>query len=309
MADGWPTMPRPFRATHAAGSRPAEWPGGLPEHVTTPLLDRITEQSLDEDYRQVAQRRGGAAAPPSPRAARLVAAAMVAVFGVLITTAAVQTSANEDVVDASRTTLIGRINDERAQAEAQQERIGSLQADPIARADELAARTAAQQAALAAQRRLEVLTGYVGVRGPGLSVSVNDNPSGDVSQLVRDEDLALLVDGLWAAGAEAIAINDRRLTSLTGIHNRGVAIEVGGVAVNPPYVVRAVGDVDTLAANLLDTTHGQQFFQLADGLGFLYSLDNVDDLQLPAARGPVLRYVGRGVAGKPGKDELEEANP
>jgi uncharacterized protein YlxW (UPF0749 family) len=287
------------------GARPGEWPHGVPEHVTRPLLDRIIEQSLDEDYRQVALRKAGGPDPPPPGRPRVVAALMVAAFGVLVTTAAVQTSANADVVDASRTTLIGRITDEREQAERQQKRIASLQDDTIALEDELDDLTADLQSATAEQRRLEVRTGYVAVTGGGLRVTVNDNPDGDVSQLVRDEDLALLVDGLWGAGAEAIAINDRRLTPLTGIHNRGIAIEVGDRPVNPPYIVAAIGDVDTLAADLLDTTHGEQFFELATGLGFPHSLQNVDEMTLPGARGPVLRYVGRGTAGKPGMDDKE----
>ena len=37
-------------------------------------------------------------------------------------------------------------------------------------------------------------------------------PTATRRQAVRDEDLALLVDGLWSAGAEAIAINGQRLT-------------------------------------------------------------------------------------------------
>jgi hypothetical protein len=79
-----------------------DWRRPLPPHVTTPLLTRIIEQSMDEDYQQVALRRNGDGRPTPPGRPRLVAAAVVVVFGVLVTTAAVQTSRNADVDDASR---------------------------------------------------------------------------------------------------------------------------------------------------------------------------------------------------------------
>ena len=55
--------------------------------------------------------------------------------------------------------------------------------------------------------------------------------------VVRDADLAILVDGLWNAGAEAIAINGQRLTALTPIRNAGPAIQVNSTPLVPPYVV------------------------------------------------------------------------
>ena len=41
----------------------------LPSYVTTPLLTRITEQSMDEDYQQVALRKSDGE-PREPEAAR-----------------------------------------------------------------------------------------------------------------------------------------------------------------------------------------------------------------------------------------------
>lgn len=286
------------------GTRP------LPAHVTTPLLTRITEQSMDEDYRLVAQRKQRAGSGPAvPDPPRLIAALVVAGFGILVTTAAIQTSANADITDASRETLISRINDERAQVEEQQQVIAELQDETLDLQDALDTLTEEQAAATTRLRRLEVATGYVAVRGEGVRVTVDDpaDPT-DTTELVRDEDLAWLVNGLWEAGAEAIAINDQRLNALGSIRNVGIAVRVNSMPVNPPYVVRAIGDADTLQADLLDTTHGQQFFSLADQLGFRDDMQNDDGLQLPAARGPRLLHAVRGTSGKPGMKN-EEANP
>src|SRR5262245_55582807 len=92
----------------------------LPDQVTMPLLDRIVRESLDEDYQVVAARksraaRGGPSAHPPPTGRpRRVAAVMMAVFGVLVAIAAVQTSRNAPEESANRASLVEQIQARRA---------------------------------------------------------------------------------------------------------------------------------------------------------------------------------------------------
>ncbi len=283
--------------------------GPLPEHVTTPLLTLITEHSLDDDYRVVAQRRGTPEADAPKGRPAWVASAVVAVFGILVTTAAVQTSRNADTADAGRATLIARVQVERAALERQQADIVDLQLANIGLEESRSQVVADQRETNARLRRLQVATGYVPVTGPGVRIVLDDAPGGDVTQVVRDEDLALLVDGLWSAGAEAISINDQRLTALSAIRNVGPAVHVNSRPVNPPYTVQAIGDTLTLQADLLDTTHGQQFFDLADDLGFEYTMENEPTLTLPSAPGPRLRNVEAGTGDAQDRQQGEEAVP
>jgi uncharacterized protein YlxW (UPF0749 family) len=281
--------------------------GPLPEHVTTPLLTRITEHSLDDDYREVAQRRGASGSDPPQGRPAWVATVVVAVFGVLVTTAAVQTSRNADTADAGRATLIAKVQVERAALARQQAEIVELQRANIDLEESRSELVADQREASARLRRLQVATGYTPVTGPGVRIVLDDAPGGDVTQMVRDEDLALLVDGLWGAGAEAISINDQRLTALSAIRNVGPAVHVNSKPVNPPYTVQAIGDTLTLQADLLDTTHGQQFFDLADDLGFEYTMENEATLTLPSALGPRLRNVEAGTGDGQARQQEEEA--
>jgi uncharacterized protein YlxW (UPF0749 family) len=282
--------------------------GPLPDHVTTPLLTLITEHSLDDDYREVAERHGAAPGPVPRGKPAWVAATVVGVFGILVATAAVQTSRNADTTDAGRASLIARVQDERAALEQQQATIADLQRTNIGLEDRQADLVADQRDTSARLRRLQVATGYAAVTGPGVRIVVDDAPNGDATQIVRDEDLALLVDGLWGAGAEAISINDQRLTALSAIRNVGPAVHVNSKPVNPPYTVQAIGDTLTLQANLLDTSHGQQFFDLADELGFVYTMQNENPLNLPAAPGPRLRHVEAGTGDDQG-GQGEETGP
>lgn len=276
----------------------------LPEHVTTPLLTLITQQALEGDYRAVAERRQRGGVPSEPPRARLVAASAIAVFGVLISVAAVQNSRNEEVDSAGRATLISRIGEERSDLEDLQAAIADLSRDNRRLTDQLAGLVADRQQDVAQLRRLQLASGYFPATGEGVRIVVAGNPEGDENQQVRDSDLAILVDGLWEAGAEAIAINDQRLNPLGAIRNVGTAIHVNTVPLSPPYVVRAIGDTSTLQANLLNTTHGAEFFSLADQLGFALTVDDVDELDLPAARQRRLSHV------RPETDKgVEEGGP
>ena len=53
----------------------------------------------------------------------------------------------------------------------------------------------------------------------------------------------------------------------------------------------AIGDPRTLQARLLQTSEGQEWFALVNGLDFLYTAENVDDIRLPAAPERPLRDV------------------
>ena len=282
----------------------------LPDHVTTPLLTLILTRSMDEDYAHVAQKRADAGKPstgsPQPHWISLVA---VGVLGLMIAVVAVQTDRRAEVDELGRAALIDQI-------EARRQRVGDLRADvgeltdsirtSVARGNEIDGQLQTLEANVS---RLEVRTGFSAVHGEGVRITVDNEPGVDVNSEIRDEDLAYLVDGLWAAGAEAIAVNDQRINLLGGIRNTSRAIHVNGRPVNAPYVVSVIGDNDTLQARLLQSSQGQAWFALVSTFGFRYTPENVDDIRLPAAPGPVLRDVIEIDAGPNGLPEGEESAP
>lgn len=259
----------------------------LPAHVTMPLLDVVTRSSLDLDYQHVAEARRAAGESGEPEPAhRWRAAVVVGVFGLLLVVAAVQTRASADADALARDELVQQIDTKRDGLRDANRQIGDLH-------DEIAALTT-QQSALAKRERtlaasndtVGALAGYTPVRGPGVRAVLGDAPGG--SEDVRDEDLATLVDGLWAAGAEAIAINGIRLTATTGIRTAGSAILVHDRALRPPYTVLAIGDVNTLQSRFVESGSGVAFLGIRSRYGFVFSMDNDSRLQLPAAARPDL---------------------
>lgn len=285
-------------------------PPVLPERVHLPLLTLITQQSLDEDYLVAAERRA-AGAPRLPRGRpQRVATLVVAAFGILVSTAFVQTSRNADVQDAGRATLINSLETERDRLARQQTQVAELRERNLELEDELGRLADSEQEVLVTNRRLEVRTGFLRVSGEGVRVTVVDRPDADAVQLVQDSDLRALVNGLWEAGAEAIAVNGQRLTSRSAIRWSGLAIEVNYKGTASPYVVEAVGDTRTLSARLFDTTSGLRFAGTAERYGFTYDVQNVDQLSLPS--GPqqflVLRSASTVMTG-PGVEDQPPPKP
>ncbi|WP_340540612.1 DUF881 domain-containing protein [Nocardioides sp. GXZ039] len=283
------------------------------ERVRLPLLTLITQQSLDEDYQHAAERKAaGGPRPPKGRPPR-TAAVVIGVFGLLVATAFVQTTRNAPVQDASRESLISRIEARRDRVAAQEEQVADLRKENAGLEDAASGLADDSQTIEVALRRLEIRTGFIAVKGEGIRITVKDSVGGGEDGEVKDRDLGLLVNGLWESGAEAIAINGQRLTAVSAIRTSGVAIRINGVGVNSPYTVEAIGDTRVLAARLFDTTTGLTFVSTSQVYGFTYDVDdNVQDLSLPAAPAAVrnLRSVRQpGGQGRPFDDSPGETQP
>lgn len=97
-----------------------------------------------------------------------------------------------------------------------------------------------------------ISAGLVGVEGPGVTVVLDDSKRqaepGESPELflVHDDDILKIVNELFAAGAEAIAINEQRVIATTEVRCAGPVISVNNVRVGPPYEIVAIGDSATL---------------------------------------------------------------
>ena len=93
-----------------------------------------------------------------------------------------------------------------------------------------------------------VLLGNTEVTGEGVVITLADTDEA----IITASDLLELVNELRFAGAEAISINDVRITSLTDIvdiSNRFILINPGQ-RLSSPYVIKAIGNQTYLASSL-----------------------------------------------------------
>ncbi|HEX7743998.1 MAG TPA: DUF881 domain-containing protein, partial [Micromonosporaceae bacterium] len=141
--------------------------------------------------------------------------------------------------------------------------------------------------------------GLARVRGDGLVVLLADAPAesdavtgagGTNLGRVRDTDLQAVANALWSVGAEAIAINGQRLTATSTIRAAGGAILVDFQPVLGPYEVSAIGP-GRLASRFQDTDTFRLLRRLAEQYGMDVRVRSVEDLVLPAAGEPQLRYA------------------
>jgi uncharacterized protein YlxW (UPF0749 family) len=209
----------------------------------------------------------------------------------------VQTSRNASVDESSRASLIDQINLRRDAVARLQSELAREQSRQLKLRDQLTDLETAQQATRSRLQRLGVRTGFGAVRGPGVQITVASAPDSSASQTVRDSDLALLTDALWAAGAEAISVNGERLTVLSAFRNVGVGILVNSQPINPPYAFSVIGDPASLPANLLASSAGGAWYALKDSLGFRFDVRNGGTMSLPAATLVALRSAKIGQHG------------
>jgi uncharacterized protein YlxW (UPF0749 family) len=257
----------------------------------TGLLEHVSATSLDEDYAHVSARRAAAGSSGKGRPGTAALAAL-AVFGVLVATAAVQTARNAQESARSRESLVRQVDAGKADLAQRRADLADLRHEvSLLQSQQLAATS---EGRVVAQRldRLGVLTGAAATRGPGIQVVVDDapHPSSD-KELVQTGDLQKLVNALWQVGAEAISINGQRLTALTSIRDAAGAITVNFRSLAPPYDISAIGDRKSMGARLLDTTGGQTWLTLESTFGMKFDVESKDTMVLPAARRTTLRYA------------------
>ncbi len=258
------------------------------------LLDYLVSTSLDGDYAAAASARE-AGSPGEDRPRRSArrhgwTALVLALFAVLLGAAAVQSARSEPTRAQSRASLVAEARAASTDLRTARGQVASLRRQ-VARLEADRVRLLRQSGTTsAAARRTGAAAGTVPVTGPGMRVTVDDAPGArNQRQRVYDQDLQRLVNGLWAAGAEAVAINGQRLTALSAIRLAGEAITVNFRSLRPPYVISAIGNPDNMPARFVDTAGGTWWLNLKAVYGLRFELASADSLRLPAVRPPFLR--------------------
>jgi uncharacterized protein YlxW (UPF0749 family) len=263
------------------------------------LVDMMTN-TLDPGYAEAAARRAeaGVGALPGRRSLRRVAALLAAgVAALILVTAVGEARRSAPAVERTRADLVSQVQQRTAQVTDLQRQVSQLSARltqlRLAGLDRSASgRSLADQLAT-----LQAAAGSTAVSGPAVRVTLSDartsaNPTDAAQQdsggQVLDTDLQHVVNALWAGGAEAIAVNNQRVTALTSIRAAGDAIVVDFRPVDPPYVVTAIGDPDTLQQSFVSSSAAATLrtYSQAYGLGFV--VKGLSHATLPAAAAPAL---------------------
>ena len=286
------------------------------------LLRDLLENPLDAAYTDAAERRrGGRPARPYPGWQKVLVVVVCVVLGAGAVLAAKELRAPAEGRTEARALLEEQITRRTAAGDAMQQanaaaatEISDLQSEALEVTD---------QAFLGYLQDLAMASGAVEVRGPGLELTLDDSRAaqngapGSEEGRVQDVDLQVIVNGLWSAGAEGVAINGHRLTTTSAVRSAGQAILVDLAPVVRPYTVQALGDPADLEAGLASTNAAGHMVALRETYGITVEAVAREEMVLPGSSARTLRYAepagtsgsGEDVAmprgGVPGSDRFD----
>ncbi len=144
--------------------------------------------------------------------------------------------------------------------EEQAEQLAELQAQVQALTEEAARRDGAVAEAQAAGSQGELSAALVPLVGPGVEITLDDavqtaegnRPAGARPDdlVIHQSDVQAVVNAVWAAGADGVAIMGRRLIATSAVRCVGNTLLLQGRTYSPPFVITAIVDADATRGEL-----------------------------------------------------------
>ncbi|BBY60751.1 DUF881 domain-containing protein [Mycolicibacterium sarraceniae] len=258
------------------------------------LLRSLLTEHLDPGYAAAAaerERTGQSRRPVATHAWQALAALLIAA---VFAAAVAQARTTAPGVNAAQQVLAASVRS----AEGATDRLTRRRDELATQADDIQRRQLRDDATgrdlLSRLDALSLASAATAVIGPGLTITVTDPGMGrglsDVSnqrvpgsrQVILDRDLQLVVNSLWASGAEAISVGGVRMGPNVTIRQAGGAILVDNHPISSPYTVLAVGPPNNMR-DTFDHSGGLQRLRLLEAsYGVGVSVANGDGLSLPA---------------------------
>jgi uncharacterized protein YlxW (UPF0749 family) len=268
---------------------------GAPTLIPVPsLLRSLLSDHLDPGYAAAAERQKS----DTPRSrsstwtwqilagllvTAVFAAAAAQAESVAPSTQATRQALAEGVRNAERTTRDGTARREALADQVESQRRTRLAGDQRGRL--LLANLDAAEFAAAA----------TAVHGPGLTVTVTEPGAArdlsDVSkqrvagspQVILDRDLQLVVNALWAGGAEAIAVGGVRIGPNVTVRQAGGGLLVDNQPISNPYGVLAIGPPHGMHDDFDQSPAMARLQLLESSYGVVVNVSEADDVTLPAS--------------------------
>jgi uncharacterized protein YlxW (UPF0749 family) len=211
--------------------------------------------------------------------------ALVALITGLLFVASARSTGASDVRDAPG--LRGLLTAKDRQVQQLEERRSELQSE----VDSLMRESGGYQPAVSPE--VALAAGVADVRGPGLTVTLDDSPeTSDVlanapnspsDRLVHQQDIDAVMNALRVGGAEVLAVQGHQITSATPVKCVGNVILVAGNVYSPPYRISAIGPADSMRAALDNAPLVTAYRNRAARIGLTWSVAGENDLTVPAS--------------------------
>jgi uncharacterized protein YlxW (UPF0749 family) len=226
--------------------------------------------------------------------------------GLLFATSS-RTALGTDLRAGESSQLSGLIEQRDAAVARQQEQLALLQQQVQALTDQAASRNGEVAAALTEGQQGVVSAGVTAIVGPGVSVTLDDAPpqaggglpSGATADdlVIHQSDVQGVVNALWAAGADGVAIMGQRLIGTSAVICVGNTLLLQGRKYSPPFIVTAVGNATQMRQQLSASYEVQLLKRAVDDYGLTYEVADQRQVSLPAYDGPLVMQYARPGAG------------
>ena len=216
--------------------------------------------------------------------------------GLLFATSS-QTADGTDLRGGEVTELSALIAAREEVLRGQQEQLTALREQAQALTDQAASRDGAVAAAQVQDAGAELSAGLVALGGRGVEIVLDDaprRPDGSLPIGARPDDVVIhqsdvqaVVNAVWAAGADAVAIMDQRLIATSAVRCVGNVLLLHGRTWSPPFVVTAIGDADAIRAQLAASPQVQVFQQAVEDFGLGFAVRDRGSVSLPRYEAPL----------------------
>lgn len=122
-------------------------------------------------------------------------------------------------------------------------------------------------------KKNEILLGTTNIYGEGIILTINDG-----SDITHQEDIVVLFDEIKNAGAEAIAINEKRITNSSYIYCDGNVILVDGQKIQAPFIIKAIGNKSSLSVALL---RNKGYVEILEKAGLEVNIEEKEKIDIP----------------------------
>ena len=227
-----------------------------------------------------------------PRLARSATVIVMAVAGLMMTTAAIN-SRGHDLRPERDTDMATLVRSQASHNAALQKEAAGLRAqvEDLSKANQTPGVTSS---VISSASALAPSVGLEAVSGKALRVTLDDaplseNPDGvDANMLVvHQQDIQMVVNTLWSGGAEAMTIQGQRVISTTAVKCVGNTVVLHGVAYAPPYVIEVIGDLNAMQ-KALDTSEAVRIYkEYVSAYQLGWSVERAGQVTMPAYTGAV----------------------
>lgn len=213
-----------------------------------------------------------------------------------------RTAQGNDLRAGEVTELSQLIAQRDASVADQQEQLAALQRQVEALTEQAATRDGAVAAAQSGGEAGALSAALVPLTGAGVEITLDDapaRPDGSRPVNARPDDLVIhqsdvqaVVNAVWAAAADGVAIMGQRLIATSAVICVGNTLLLQGRPYSPPFVVTAIVDADAVRTQLAASPQVLVFQQAVEAFGLTFEVRERSEITLPAYDGPLtLQYA------------------